>query len=515
MRTGTDFHGLELLTFCGSGALGEVYRCRDLSGKILAVKIIPKQKLGGEWRRELKGVTYYRSLTETSPELLQIHHVGEDEENFFYTMDAADNAALDGDFYVPDTLAYRLRAGRIPPLALIRIARDILEGLSVIHAAGLFHRDIKPENILFVNGKARIGDMGLMASEQTILTHMAGTLAFLPPEMRSDNFSAEAAIVSRGDFYALGKVIYCAFTGKSPEEFPSLPASTVMDSGSKQLVHLCLALCETDPAERCSSPQQIRQLLDRAERIILHGETRKERFLNTMRRVGDSMFRALRQQGKRLRRHWLSALLILCVFGGIVWLLLPEKPYDLADEETKTFQSKQADFSMIIPFNWDPITEETVKQVVIEAGQKEMSEQGRKRLEFANTLLKLGIDYIIINFTGEFANNITILPVPIPGGELMAMSDDELRICVKSMLQGEFGYKTEIYEISRIEVDGRPCIRIYLSNEPDKYRGLSYFFPQGKNSINVVLTAAVPVFPELREQFEQVIGTVKFGKNFQ
>ena len=116
MRTGTDFHGLELLTFCGSGALGEVYRCRDLSGKILAVKIIPKQKLGGEWRRELKGVTYYRSLTENSPELLQIHHIGEDEENFFYTMDAADNAVLDGDSYVPDTLAYRLRSGRIPPL---------------------------------------------------------------------------------------------------------------------------------------------------------------------------------------------------------------------------------------------------------------------------------------------------------------------------------------------------------------------------------------------------------------
>ena len=89
------------------------------------------------------------------------------------------------------------------------------------------------------------------------------------------------------------------------------------------------------------------------------------------------MFRALRRQGKQLRRNWLPVLLILCVFGGIVWLLLPEKPYDLADEETKTFQSKQADFSMTIPFNWDPITEETVKQVVVEAGQKEMSEQGR------------------------------------------------------------------------------------------------------------------------------------------
>ena len=414
-------------------------------------------------------------------------------------MDAADNAVLDGDSYVPDTLAYRLRSGRIPPLALIRIARDILEGLSVIHTAGLFHRDIKPENILFVNGKARIGDMGLMASEQTMLTHMAGTLAFLPPEMRSDNFTAEAPVVSRGDFYALGKVIYCAFTGKSPEEFPSLPANTPMDSGSKQLVHLCLALCETDPAERCSSPQQIRQLLDRAERIILHGESRKDRFFDTMRRVGDFAFRSLRRQGKQLRRHWLPALLILCMFGGIVWLLLPEKPYDLADEKTKTFQSKQADFSMTIPFNWDPITEETVNQIVEDISQKEM----------------MGADYILTSADGGFINSIAIQSMPFPGQELMAMSDDDMRIGMKSLYQGELAFKTEIYEISRVEVNGRPAIRIYLSHEPDKYRILNYIFPEGKNSVSIALTATVNTFPELREQFEQVIGTVKFGKNFQ
>ena len=366
-----------------------------------------------------------------------------------------------------------------------------------------------------MNGKARIGDMGLMASEQTMLTHMAGTLAFLPPEMRSDNFTAEAPVVSRGDFYALGKVIYCAFTGKSPEEFPSLPANITMDSGSKQLVHLCLALCETDPAERCSSPNEIRQLLDRAERIILHGETRKERFLNTMRRVGDAMFRALRRQWKRLRRNWLPALLILCVFGGGVWLLLPEKPYNLADEETKTFQSKQAALSMTIPFNWDPITEETIKQAVEEANQKEMSEQGRKQIEFLKALLEMGADYILTSADGGFINSIAIQSMPFPGQELMAMSDDDLRIGIKSLFQGELAFKTEIYEISRVEVNGRPGIRIYLSHEPDKYRILNYMFPEEKSSVSIALTATVNTFPELREQFEQVIGTVKFEKNFQ
>ena len=95
------------------------------------------------------------------------------------------------------------------------------------------------------------------------------------------------------------------------------------------------------------------------------------------------------------------------------------------------------------------------------------------------------------------------------------MSDDDMRIGIKSLYQGELAFKTEIYEISRVEVNGRPAIRIYLSHEPDKYRILNYIFPEGKNSVSIALTATVNTFPELREQFEQVIGTVKFGKNFQ
>ena len=112
-------------------------------------------------------------------------------------------------------------------------------------------------------------------------------------------------------------------------------------------------------------------------------------------------------------------------------------------------------------------------------------------------------------------NSIAIQSMPFPGQELMAMSDDDMRIGIKSLYQGELAFKTEIYEISRVEVNGRPGIRIYLSHEPDKYRILNYVLPTGKNSVSIALTATVNTFPELREQFEQVIGTVKFGKNFQ
>lgn len=78
----------------------------------MAVKIISKQKLESGWQRELKGVINYREITENSPELLQIFHVEEDVDSFFYTMEAADSAS-DSE-YIPDTLAGRLRHGPLP-----------------------------------------------------------------------------------------------------------------------------------------------------------------------------------------------------------------------------------------------------------------------------------------------------------------------------------------------------------------------------------------------------------------
>lgn len=78
-----QFHSLRLLHYCGGGAYGEVYFCRDISGRFMAVKIISKQKLGDGWERELKGVVNYRKITENAPDLLQIFHVEEDETSFF------------------------------------------------------------------------------------------------------------------------------------------------------------------------------------------------------------------------------------------------------------------------------------------------------------------------------------------------------------------------------------------------------------------------------------------------
>ena len=185
MNTGTteQFHGLKLLAHCGCGAFGDVWYCQDISERKMAVKIVPKKKLGDSWSRELNGVINYRKITENSPELLQIFHVEEDEEHFFYTMEAADSVS--SEEYKPDTLAARLNHGPLPQDEGFGVLSAIFAGIRTIHDAGFAHRDIKPDNILFVKGVPKLGDIGLISSLSTAATSLAGTIEFLPPEVRS------------------------------------------------------------------------------------------------------------------------------------------------------------------------------------------------------------------------------------------------------------------------------------------------------------------------------------------
>lgn len=81
-----------------------------------------------------------------------------------------------------------------------RIFRQILEGLSHIHASSIVHRDLKPENIFIdAAGDVRIGDFGLARpgdyqaslktrnkeEAYTSFTKSVGTAFYVAPEVRS------------------------------------------------------------------------------------------------------------------------------------------------------------------------------------------------------------------------------------------------------------------------------------------------------------------------------------------
>ena len=233
-KAGDKLGSYTLLAECGKGAYGSVFLAENaLTRQQVALKIV--YHAGRNSDRELKGLIKYQNLCKHT-NLLQIYHVEGKENFFFYTMDAADNRNTTGD-YVPDTLAKRLKEnGRLDPEVVKKMAQELLGDLNVLHSKGLFHRDIKPDNILWIDGKATLGDIGLVTdSSQTLL---AGTPGFISSEVISGTREFEA----KDDFFALGRTIYCAVTGLPVSQYPEFPESgTLTNTG--ELIQLYNKLC--------------------------------------------------------------------------------------------------------------------------------------------------------------------------------------------------------------------------------------------------------------------------------
>ncbi|GEM_PF-5667104 len=254
------FEGFQLLFECGSGAFGQVFLAENLlSGQRVALKIIAKN--GRSFERELKGVRDYIAICRRT-DLLQIYHVAENDDYFYYTMEAADNASTQTAQYVPDTLGNRLRRSGALDVDLIRtMARELLLSLKTLHAKGVCHRDLKPDNILWVDGRAVPGDIGLVSGDAQ--TMIAGTPGFMTPEV----LSGVRAFTTRDDDYALGKILYCALTGMPAEKFPSFPENRTL-SDCADIVALYNRLCAGETVE---IPPEAPKRPRRSKKLVIAG----------------------------------------------------------------------------------------------------------------------------------------------------------------------------------------------------------------------------------------------------
>jgi serine/threonine protein kinase len=216
--------GHELIQLIGKGAYGEVWLGRDELGNYHGIKIVRRDRFADRapFEREYRGLLQYTPISRTHHGLVHILNVGRDNAAgvFFYVMELADcingGREIVPQNYVPHTLEKSLSMqGHLPLPECLRIGIELCEGLSYLHSKQLIHRDIKPANIVFVNGMAKLADVGL-------ITHIAearrdpkhlGTEGFIPPEGPGTPLA---------DVYSLGKVLAEAAFGRTtlpaPEE---------------------------------------------------------------------------------------------------------------------------------------------------------------------------------------------------------------------------------------------------------------------------------------------------------
>ncbi|MHC1765542.1 MAG: protein kinase [Verrucomicrobiia bacterium] len=273
----------QLLRIIGSGAYGQVWLARGVVGRLRAVKVVRHHEFEDERpsQREFKGLLEFEAISRSHPGLMQILHVGcnDGEGYLYYVMELADDTARntayaerrtedgperaeDGELrriesYVPRTLLHDLRErGRLPAAECLEIARCLSAALRHLHEAGLVHRDIKPSNIIFVEGQAKLADVGLVTRSDATMSWV-GTEGYIPPEGPGS---------ARADLYALGKTLYQAATGLDRRCFPELPP----DLGRWEDRKLFLALnevivkaCAVEPKDRYRAAGELERDLER------------------------------------------------------------------------------------------------------------------------------------------------------------------------------------------------------------------------------------------------------------
>ncbi len=302
-----------LLRCIAKGSYGEVWIARNSLGAYRAVKVVRRNTFSDPrpYERELAGIRRFEPISRQHEGVVDILQVGSNDEAgyFYYVMELADDvnarpeatdtgtskAEWDVGNYRARTLSHEIRErGRLPASEALPMSIALAEGLQYLHTKGLVHRDIKPSNIIFVAGRPKLADVGLVA-ELGDPQSLVGTAGFIAPEGPG---SAQA------DIYSLGKVIYEAVTGKDRQEFPELPTTLGTGTGEALLLELnevALKACAHKAAERYKSASEMLADL----KVLQSGQS----------------LRGARLSRKRWRFLLGSAgiLVAMVVIGGFIW----------------------------------------------------------------------------------------------------------------------------------------------------------------------------------------------------
>lgn len=272
----------EIVRMIGSGAYGEVWLARSVTGAYRAIKVVWREDFADEalFIREFEGVLNYEPIARDIPGLVHILHVGQhqgEETHYFYVMELADDAYagihMEPDSYVPRTLQSDMKqyGRRAMPLDyVLEVGCQLARALEALHAEGLTHRDVKPTNIIFVNGRAKLADAGLVAtsSQRTYV----GTEGYIPPEGPG---------TPRADVYALAKVLYEMSTGMDRLSFPALPESLPEGTEHRRWLKFNQLICRAaEPRigkNSIATAQSFAELLEELRDDVPHIRRRKKR----------------------------------------------------------------------------------------------------------------------------------------------------------------------------------------------------------------------------------------------
>ncbi|MBL9137038.1 MAG: protein kinase [Verrucomicrobiales bacterium] len=249
--------GYELLEEIGRGAMGVVYRARQVGlDRIVAVKVL----LWGQFASPESARRFEREAQAAGrlhhPNIVATHEYGVSEGQAYLSM----------DWIQGPNLADLVRDRPFPPARAARCVHALARAVDYAHAQGILHRDLKPSNVLVdAEDQPHLTDFGLAkrlgeSLDVTLTGQPLGSPNYMAPEQaagRHDQIGAAA------DIYALGAILYHCLTGRPPFLAATISATfrqaqeaepvspRLLNPGvPRDLETLCLKCLEKLPARR-------------------------------------------------------------------------------------------------------------------------------------------------------------------------------------------------------------------------------------------------------------------------
>ncbi|XP_022096854.1 serine/threonine-protein kinase 17B-like [Acanthaster planci] len=208
-----DFHAsYTVQNELGRGRFAVVRKCTCVSSsRDFAAKFVRKRKMGRSCREDILKEIRILEMSTDHPRMIRLHEVFETASEVILVLEFAAGGELH-----PYCVAEKEDA--FTEQDVVRLVRQILEGVYYLHQNNIVHLDLKPQNILLTSGLPCLGDIKLidfgiarLVQNGDVIRDIVGTPEFVAPEVL--NYEP---ITLATDMWSIGVLTYVMLTGISP-----------------------------------------------------------------------------------------------------------------------------------------------------------------------------------------------------------------------------------------------------------------------------------------------------------
>ncbi len=250
----------DVLGVLGRGSMGVVYKGIDREiGKMVAIKTM-NQKILQQSEMKQRFFREGEILSQLNHKnIISVYYAGSDGDIYYIAMEYLEGVSL-------DQLLKEKTPLEIP--RVIKIIRQVCEGVHAAHQNSVIHRDLKPANIVLIpDDHVKVLDFGVAHFQNSQLTNsgmLLGTINYIAPEQITG-----LKVDYRADIFSIGVILYELLTGLNPFL-------------GKNISQTMVKIVNTNPPAPDNIPKDLRTILDKA----LHKD-RNRRYISAMLMASD------------------------------------------------------------------------------------------------------------------------------------------------------------------------------------------------------------------------------------